>query len=202
MLVSSRRWAQFGLAAAGVVFASSLSILLARSPYNQPVVHAIPAGDSAPAFRLHDLDGVTYDSSRLLGKAVVVFFSSKHNEVCDAYQHRVTDLARQYSKDPRVQFLAMNQDIAVGDQSRLLEVRVATKIIARPFPTLLDTGGAIARRFGARASLFAVIDPEGSVRYIGGFDDNRDPSKVTRQYVADELRAVLDEMPTAVATRS
>jgi len=200
-MFSTRRCAQLGLVAAGVVLASSLGVLLAFSPVNQPIVYGAPTGELAPAFRLRDLEGVSYDSAALRGKAVVVFFSSKECGTCDDYQSRVAELARQYRGDARVQFLAMNQDVSTGDHQRLLEVRVFAKMLERPFPTLLDLGGETARRFGAKPAQFAVLDADGALRYLGGFDDSRDAKRVTRRYVADHLRDVLDEMPTAVAAR-
>lgn len=201
MLFSSRRCAQLGLAAAGVVLATCLGILYAHNPGSQPVMlAATPAGDAAPRFHLKDLDGRSYDSERFRGKAVVVFFNSMRCTTCGTYEDRIRDLARQYSGDGRVQFLAMNQDVLTGDQQRLLEVRVFTKVSAVPFPTLLDVGAKTAAAFGASPAQFAVLDHRGAVRYVGGFDDHADPAKVTRHYVAEELRRVLDELPTRVAT--
>ena len=200
-MFSTRRCAHIGLAGAGVVLVSCLGILFAHSPRHEPIVLATPTGERAPSFRLQDLHGQSYDSAALRGKAVVVFFSSVHCETCGEYQDRVRDLARQYQGDSRVQFLAMNQDVSAGDQQRLLEVRVMAKVGAVPFPTLLDVGAKTAQRFGAKPAQFAVLDARGVVRYLGGFDDSVDATKVTRQYVADELRRVLDDMPTAVATR-
>jgi peroxiredoxin len=199
-VISTRRYAQLGLVAAGVVLASSLGVLFAFSPKHEPIVVA-PTGDAIPAFHLKDLDGRSYSSTDLHGKAVVIFFSSVRCTTCGDYQNRVADLARQYDGNPRVQFLALNQDLSDGDQQRLLEVRVFSKVSNRPFPTLLDTGGRTAARFGAKAAQFAVIDATGAVRYIGGFDDNRDAAKVTRHYVAEQLRQVVEEIPTAVASR-
>ncbi len=201
MLLSSRRCAQLGLAAAGVVLTSCLGILFAHSPKQHSIVLAAPAGDATPTFRLKDLNGQSYDSTHLRGKAVVVFFNSMDCTTCGDYGHRVRDLARQYRGDGRVQFFAMNQDVSAGDQQRLLEVRVFTKVSQVPFPTLLDVGAKTAERFGARPAQFAVLDHRGVVRYLGGFDDNRDAKKVTREYVAEELRRVLDDIPTAIAAR-
>ncbi|MGB7158441.1 MAG: redoxin domain-containing protein [Tepidisphaeraceae bacterium] len=200
-MLSSRRCAQLGLLAAGVVLASSLGVLLAFSPTHEPIVQATPTGEPAPAFHLRDLDGAHYDSAALRGKAVVVFFSSMHCGTCDAYQDRVMSLARQYGNDRRVQFLAMNRDVSSGDQKQLLEVRVFTKVLDRPFPTLLDVAGRTAERFGAKPAQFAVLDGDGALRYLGGFDDNRDATKVIRHYVADELRRALHDLPTAIAAR-
>lgn len=200
-MISTRRCAQFGLVAAGVVLATSLGVLFAYSPKDEPIVIATPTGDAAPAFTLKDLDGRSYSSASMRGKAVVLFFSSVHCQTCGDYQDRVSDLAREYQSDPRVQFLALNQDLSAGDQQQLLEVRVFTKVLNRTFPTLLDTGSQTARRFGARPAQFAVLDRYGDVRYLGGFDDNRDANKVTRHYVADELHRTVNEIPTALAAR-
>jgi peroxiredoxin len=200
-MVSSKRCAQLGVLAAGVVLVSCLGLLFAYSPKNEPVVVAVPEGGPAPSFRLKDIQGQTYDSASLRGKAVVLFFSSVHCATCADYQDRVTDLARRYEGDPRVQFLAFNQDVSDGDQQRLLEVRVFTRVLNSPFPTLLDLGAKTTTRFGAKPAQFAVLDGRGVVRYLGGFDDNRDADKATRHYVADELARLLDAMPTALAAR-
>jgi peroxiredoxin len=200
-VISSRRCAQLGLVAAGFVLATCLGVLFAYSPRNEPIVVATPTGDAAPAFALKDLDGHSYSSESMRGKAVVIFFSSVHCQTCGDYQQRVSDLAREYQSDARVQFVELNQDLSAGDQQQLLEVRVFTKVLNRTFPTLLDTGAKTAERFGARPAQFAVLDGHGDVRYLGGFDDNRDASKVTRHYVADELRRAVNEIPTALAAR-
>lgn len=200
-MISTRRLAQLGLLAAGMVLVSSLGVLYAFSPKNGPLIVATPTGNVAPDFRLRDVNGHAYDSQSLRGKAVVVFFSSIHCGTCGEYQDRVWDLANQYDGDGRVQFLAMNQDLSNGDQQRLLEVRVFAKVTEVPFPTLLDVGARTAERFGAQPAQFAVLDHRGIVRYLGGFDDHLDPAQVTREYVADELRRVLDDMPTTIASR-
>jgi peroxiredoxin len=199
--MSSKRCAQVGLAAAGVVLVSCLGVLFAFSPKDEPIVLSVPTGDQAPAFHLRDLDGQHYDSDALRGKAVVVFFSSVHCATCGDYQDRVSSLARHYQGDPRVQFLSLNQDVSDGDQQRLLEVRVVTKVSNSPFPTLLDVGARTTGRFGAKPAQFAVLDERGIVRYLGGFDDNRDAAKVTRHYVDEQLTRVLDGMPTTLAAR-
>lgn len=201
-MLSSHRCAQLGLVAAGALFASCLGVLYAHNP-RQPIVvaAAATAGQPSPAFHLKSVDGQSYDSHALLGRAVVVFFSSTRCTTCDAYQPRVRDLARQYQHDPRVQFLAMNQDLSAGDHQRLLEVRVSVKMTGSPFPTLLDVDARTAAHFGAKPAQFAVLDARGVVRYLGAFDDNVDGSDVTRPYVAEELRRVLDELPTSVASR-
>ncbi len=201
MFLSSRRCAQLGLVAAGVVLTSCLGVLYAYSPKHGPIALAAPAGDVAPAFRLMDLDGRSCDSAAFRGKAVVVFFNSMHCQTSGQYQDRVHDLAHEYRGDGRVQFLAMNQDVSAGDQQRLLEVRVFTKVSQVPFPTLLDVGAKTAARFGAKPAEFAVLDHRGIVRYLGGFDDNCDAAQVKSQYVADELRRVLDDVPTVIAAR-
>lgn len=187
--------------ATGVLLTSCLGILFAHSPKQQPTIVANRAGEAAPVFHLKDLDGRSHASESYRGKAVVVFFNSMNCPTCGQYEDRVRDLARQYSGDSRVQFLALNQDLSAGDQQRLLEVRVFTKISATPFPTLLDVGAKTAARFGAQPAEFAVLDHQGFVRYVGGFDDNRDAAKVTQQYVADELRRTLDDIPTLIAAR-
>ena len=101
-MISTRRCAQFGLVAAGVVLATSLGVLFAYSPKDEPIVIATPTGDAAPAFTLKDLDGRSYSSASMRGKAVVLFFSSVHCQTCGDYQDRVSDLAREYQSDPRV----------------------------------------------------------------------------------------------------
>lgn len=200
-MLSTRRCAQLGLVAAGVVLATSLSLLFAFSPRNEPIVVAAPTGDDAPTFSLKDLDGRSYASTAMRGKAVVVFFSSMHCATCGDYQQRVIDLANRYQGDARVQFLELNQDLTGGDQQKLLEVRVFTKVINRPFPTLLDIEGKTATKFGAKPAQFAIIDQNGAIRYLGGFDDNPNATKAKRHYVADQLRQVVEEIPTALAAR-
>ena len=81
-MFSTRRCAHIGLAAAGVVLVSCLGILFAHTPRHEQIVLATPTGEQAPSFRLQDLQGESFDSAALRGKAVVVFFSSVHCETC------------------------------------------------------------------------------------------------------------------------
>jgi hypothetical protein len=66
--------------------------------------------------------------------------------------------------------------------------------LGRSFPYLQDSRQRVAQAYGARSTpeVF-VFDQSRSLRYHGAIDDSHaDQSKVTRQYLGDALRALLD----------
>jgi hypothetical protein len=50
----------------------------------------------------------------------------------------------------------------------------------------------VGKAYGVNVSVQAfVLDPKRRIVYLGAFDDNTDPEKVTKHYVKDAVDAVL-----------
>ena len=192
------RSAHIGLAAAILLFCAAIAALLLRSHFEQrPVAFAEP-GNPAPSFNLHDADGRFLSLDDLRGSAAVLYFTSIHCPNCAAYNPRIQALANRYRSDPRVRFVAINIDPGTDP----LQIRVDAKVVGRSFPTLIDDKTVTATAYSITTTpQVAVIDPVGTLRYRGPFDDNASESKVTAQYVADTLAGILAHPELAFATK-
>jgi cytochrome oxidase Cu insertion factor (SCO1/SenC/PrrC family) len=205
-VLSPRRRAQLGLAAAFAVLALSASTLLLVPRYSRPIA-AADVGTVAPDFRLNDTDGRPVALSSYRGQAVVLFFGSLHSPQTADYNDRIDELARRYAADSRVKFLAVDvptaDDAATAPEDAALDrlrVRVDANIVGRPFPTLVDDHASIATRYSARdMPLFVVIDPKGVVAYRGSFDNSQDVAFATKPFLSNALADVLGAPSSAVA---
>lgn len=187
-MLSPRRKAQLGLCTAVLTLGGFFAALVAGTFFSEPIPFA-DVGYSAPEFSLPNTEGTTMQLRDFRGKTVVLCFGSTRCPKTTDYNSRVGSLARQYSADPRVQFLAVNVSTTSIDPS---EVRVDARLSDRSFPTLIDERARVAELFSAaHTPQFVVIDPQGVVSYHGDFDDNTDPKRVTRQFCADAIRSLI-----------
>jgi peroxiredoxin len=174
-----------------------MGTLILRPRFDNPVAFAEP-GTRAPNFKLADPDGRTLSLYDLRGKAVVLFFTSLHSPDCVGYTPRIESLARRYKNDARVQFVAVNLDADVDP----LQVRVESKILGRSFPTLIDSKSEVATLYSVKsAPQVAVIDPEGTLRYRGPFDDSASEGSITQRYCAEALSNLLANRELAFMTK-
>ena len=196
MILSPRRTAQLGLAAAITVAVLSLTALVIRPLTARESLGFAEPGSPAPAFKLADAEGRTLDLHDLRGKVAILYFTSIHCPASVAYNQRVEALARRYKSDPRVRFFAINIDRNADPQA----VRVDAKIVGRTFPTLCDTKSEVATLYSVKSTpQIAIIDPTGALRYRGPFDDNASEGSVTHRYVADTLATILAHAEFALA---
>jgi cytochrome oxidase Cu insertion factor (SCO1/SenC/PrrC family) len=198
-LFSPRLVAQFGLAAAFMVLALSVSALLIVPRRSRPIAPA-DVGMPAPDFRLSNANGQPVKLSDLRGQTVVLFFGSLHCPITAGYNERIDRLAHAYANDSRVTFLALDVPQPGEAAPDNVRVRVDARLVGRPFQTLLDSHGAVATRYSASETpFFVVIDPSGKVAYRGPFDDSQDIAFVTHRYLPDALQSVLGAPTRAVA---
>lgn len=197
-IVSSRRFAQLGLAAAFVLATSCAATLLIVPAMSKPVAVA-DVGTKAPDFQLTDLNGATFTLSECHGQAVVLYFCSDESQLSKAYDDRVDRLAQDYAADGRVKFIAVN--ISDGHANDPLMLRLNARAASRSFPTLLDERAQVAMRYSAKnMPMVVIIDPRGEVRYRGPFDNSPELAFATRHLCEEALRDVLESSTTAVAS--
>lgn len=197
-MISVRRRAQLGLFAAFVVLLAGMATLLVKPRLSRPVAVA-DVGTIAPDFQLDDTDGRSVRLSQFRGQAVVLFFGSVDCPRTAEYDARIERLARAYSNDNRVTFLALDVTPRSDSIDRSM-LRHNGTVAARGFPTLLDDRGVIAHRYSAsRTPTFVVLDPQGVVRYRGPFDNSTDLAFVTHAFCAEALGEVLGTPVSAVA---
>jgi peroxiredoxin len=196
LLLTPRRSAHLGLGATIFLTITSLvTIFLRPLTADKPIGFAEP-GAPAPLFKLSDGEGRSLSLHDLRGQVAILYFTSIHCPDCARYNKRVEALAKRYRNDPRVRFVAINID----RHEDPLAVRVDAKIVGRTFPTLCDTKSEVATLYSIKSTpQIAIVDPQGSMRYWGPFDDNSNESEVTQRYVADTLATILANPELAFA---
>jgi thiol-disulfide isomerase/thioredoxin len=154
--------------------------------------HAVAIGQATtlPDTPFLATDRATYKLSELISGApatVVEFFSA--NCPCqDAHDERLIELYQRY-QPLGVRFVvvdanytaALDHDIAQAQERHY------------PFPIVVDPGGALMKALGAKYATYSVLlDPQGRVRYRGGFDSDRHPlSEHPKTYLDDAIGALL-----------
>jgi len=151
-------------------------------------------GDSAPTFRLPNVDGKQYSLEDFKGKkAVIVMFSCNHCPTVKAYESRFVELQRNY-KDKGVVLIAINpNDEKNYPEDSFENMKVRAKERGFNFPYLRDESQAVARAYGAeRTPEVFVFDEKRVLRYHGRIDDNvYEPKQVSQKYLQDALDAIL-----------
>jgi peroxiredoxin len=149
-------------------------------------------GDTAPRWSgLEGVDGKTHAWDDVAdAKCVVVAFTCNSCPYARDVEARMIELAGQYSS-PDVRLVAINVNLIDDDSLPAMKRRAEEK--AFPFAYLHDPSQKIAKEFGAiKTPEFFVLDAAGKVVYMGSFDDSPDGKAVTKRYVADAVKAVLE----------
>ncbi|MCC6547332.1 TlpA family protein disulfide reductase [Candidatus Sumerlaeota bacterium] len=95
------------------------------------------------------------------GKVIVVDFWATWCPPCVASLPEMNSLQEQYRE--QVQFVGVSLDRSAGDLKRFLDKHGAS------YPSIFDGNGKIANEYGIRAiPTVAIIDTNGSLRYMGG----------------------------------
>jgi alkyl hydroperoxide reductase subunit AhpC len=168
-------------------------------------------GEPAPAFTAVDTRGASHSLAAYRGRWVVLEwfnhacpFTKKHYKALDGGPGNSQAMQRDYAN--RVVWLSVVSS-APGKQG-FTTAEEADELTrekgAAPTAVVRDTAGAIGRLYGAtNTPQYAIIDPQGVLRYAGAIDDN--PSSSARDiagatnYVRAALDAGLAGRPIAVA---
>ena len=155
-------------------------------------------GYAAPTFSL--TDAVTGQAKSLpalaLGKkATVVMFVSTRCPVSNAYNGRMTTLAKKYGV-LGVSFVGIDSD----QNEPKAEVASFTKQQDFPFPVLVDPGNKVSDAYSAHVTPETfVINSKGVLVYHGRIDNDQDMSSAKTHELADALDATLAGKPIAKA---
>jgi peroxiredoxin len=150
---------------------------------------AVKVGDKAP-----DIKGVPTTDGKQVNladakdaKAVVVCFTCNNCPVSVAYEDRFVEFTKKYG-EKGVKFIAIN--VNRGEDLEKMKQRVEEKGLNYTYAYEAD--GTSATAFGAKVTphIF-VLDGDRKVAYIGAFDDNQNPDKVGKAYVADAVEAII-----------
>lgn len=168
-------------------------------------------GAPAPAFTAVDTRGASHSLEAYRGQWVVLEwanhscpYTKKHYKSVDGRPGNTQAMQRDYTK--RVVWLSVVSS-APGKQG-FTTAEEADELTrekgAAPTAVIRDTAGTLGRLYGARNTpQYAIIDPEGVLRYAGAIDDRqsssaKDIAKATN-YVRAALDAGLAGNPIAVA---
>jgi len=151
-------------------------------------------GYTAPAFSLSDAVTGKVQSLATLAqgkKATVVMFVSTRCPVSNAYNERMTTLAKKYAAQG-VSFVGVDSD----QNEPKAEVASFTKQQGFPFPVLVDPGNKVSNAYNAHVTPETyVIDSKGVLVYHGRIDNDMDTSNAKTHELADALDATLAGRP-------
>ncbi len=172
--------------------AIALGLCAARTAAGE-INSVLNVGDPAPAWTdLAGVDGKKHSLADLRQKEVViVVFTCNSCPIATDYEDRIIAFARKFAgPGAKAGLVAINVNTIEEDRLPKMKERAAAK--GFPFPYLYDPSQKIARLYGAIFTPeFFVLDRERKIAFMGGFDDNSDPSQVKKQYLAPAVEAVL-----------
>lgn len=157
-------------------------------------------GSEIPYFSLAATDGKIYSPADFRDKkALVIIFTCNHCPYAQAYEQRLSELAKS-SQPLGAQFIAIcSNDAATYPEDSFEQMIEKSKQLGFPFPYLHDETQIAAKAFDAACTPEVYIfDAEQKLRYHGRIDDNyRNPAEVKQFDLKDALNAVLSgEAPT------
>ena len=179
------------------LFCLSLFLLLHASPANC----AIGQEADTLGFSLADVDGNTvsltdYNAS----KGVIVVFTCNTCPFSRAYEDRLIQIHHRYSPAgfPLVAINPNPTDRSPGDSHEKMKEKAIEKGFL--FPYLKDENGRVSKTFGAsRTPQVFLLTRKGDgfeIVYSGSIDDNAlDAGSVTRRYLENAIRALLEGIP-------
>jgi len=150
-------------------------------------------GDPAPAWtNLPGVDGKQHSLSDLKDKQlVVVVFTCNSCPIARDYEDRIIAFAKNCAgPDAKVAVVAINVNTVEEDRLPKMKERAQSK--GFPYPYLFDQTQKIAKAYGAVFTPeFFLLDQDRKIAYMGGFDDNAEPTKVTRRFLEPAVEATL-----------
>lgn len=174
------------LAAAVAAFAATAAVA-------EPVV-----GQPAPAFQTKGADGQPRSLAQFRGKAVVLEWT---NSGCPYVQHAyksgvMPELQRRAAKEGVVWLTVFSS--APGKQGYMEPAGVGAwkaQLGASPADVLLDPAGSVGRTYEAKTTphIF-VVDRQGTLVYMGGFDDKPSTNPADAKTAHNYVRAALDDL--------
>lgn len=162
---------------------------------------AVPrVGAPAPAFTAVDTRGASHSLAALRGRWVVLEwfnhdcpYTKKHYASVDGRPGNTQAMQRDYAG--RVVWLSVVSS-APGKQGFTTAAEADRRTRekgAAPTAVVRDTAGALGRLYGARNTpQYAIIDPQGVLRYAGAIDDNPSSRAADVAGATNHVRAALD----------
>lgn len=177
---------------------------------NANAEQGLEVGDKAVDFKLLNIDGSRVSLNDYQDeKGVVVIFTCNHCPYAhQAWEQRIIDLHKTYAPKGYLVVAINPNDSSVVASDSYSAMQERAKENDYPFPYLLDAKQNIFPAYGAKKTPHVYVleneQEEFIVRYIGAVDNNyKDPEKVTEQYIADAVEALLQgRMPDPAKTKA
>lgn len=182
----------------GIAFARDF--IKSHAPSDGPQPPQLSAGIPAPAFTAVDTRGTSHSLADYKGKWLVMEwfnhqcpFTKKHYDEVDGVGNTQA-MQHDYTKRGVVWLSIVSS--APGKQG-FTSAKEADKLTARkgaaPTAVIRDTAGVLGKLYGARNTpQYAIIDPEGMIRYSGAIDNRSSPSAKEIAGATNYVRAALD----------
>jgi hypothetical protein len=166
-----------------------------------PDMSAAPkVGEPAPAFSVVDTRGASHSLDAYRGQWVVLEwvnhdcpYTKKHYAAIDGGPGNTQAMQRDYAK--RVVWLSVVSS-APGKQGFTTAAKadeLTSKKGAAPTAVIRDTAGTLGRLYAARNTpQYAIIDPQGVLRYAGAIDDKSSSRVKDIAAATNYVRAALD----------
>ena len=170
-------------------------------PTNEELTAMAPkVGEPAPVFVAADTRGGSHSLETYRGRWVVLEwfnhscpYSKKHYKSIDGGPGNTQAMQRDYAK--RVVWLSVVSS-APGKQGYASAEEADEQMRdkgAAPAAVIRDTSGTLGRLYGARNTpQYAIIDPEGVLRYAGAIDSKQSSSVKDIATATNYVRAALD----------
>ena len=189
-----------GLALAAVAIVAATSDSDAVALTSAELSAAPKVGEPAPAFTAVDTRGTSHSLADYRGRWVVLEwvnhdcpYTKKHYTPVDGGPGNTQAMQRDYAK--RVVWLSVVSS-APGKQG-FTTAEEADELTrekgAAPTAVIRDTTGTLGRLYAARNTpQYAIIDPQGVLRYAGAIDDKPTPKAKDIATATNYVRAALD----------
>lgn len=188
-----------GFGVAGIATHVAISPISASSTI-ESFNEVLSIGDDAPKLTgLIQTDGKPFDAEEIAkGHILIIVFTCNTCPYAVDYEQRLVEMHHSLVEEKKpVTLIAINSNDVAGDSLEAMEKRVRDKSIS--FAYLKDIDQSVAKAFGAgRTPECYVIAGNGKVAYMGAFDDNTDPKKVTKHYVNDAIENLLANQEVTV----
>ncbi len=171
----------------------------------------LTVGSAAPAFTAVDTRGASHSLAGYAGKWIVLEwfnhgcpYTKKHYELVNGVGNSQA-MQKEYTKRGVIWLSVVSS--GPGRQGYMSAEKaddVAREKGAAPTAIIRDTTGVLGRLYGARNTpQYAIVDPEGVLRYAGAIDDRRTSSAEDIAGATNYVRAALDSglagRPIAIA---
>ncbi|MDX1940686.1 MAG: thioredoxin family protein [Saprospiraceae bacterium] len=179
----------------GIVALMALAVAIwvaAVDVNNTPDMPGLKVGDTAPDFKLKNVDGKMVSLKDYNdAKGYIVIFTCNTCPVAKAYENRIIELHNKTAPKgyPVVAIQPNDPSVQPGDSFEAMQARA--KAESYPFAYLFDDGQKIYPQYGAsRTPEVYLLDKNLKLRYTGAIDDNQNSSAVTVNYVEKAIAAI------------